>query len=193
MPLFGLMGIKKSGKDTCADYLVGHYGFQKKSFADPLKKACAEIFLFSNEQLYGTQEQKETPDPRWFGCTPRLAMQYVGTELLRDNLDKIMPGLGKNIFTHRFKLWYEEESRKNPNLCVVIADVRFQNEVDFIQSLGGYVIKIDRPDVLTNDIHPSELELQSITIYNDLIKNTGTLEEFYFKIDAVITKHIFVV
>ena len=189
MPLIGLMGIKKSGKDTCADYLVTKYGFIKKSFADALKRACAEFFLFTDEQLYGTQEQKETPDPRWFGYTPRLAMQYVGTDLLRDNLDKIMPGLGKRVFTHRFDLWYKDEMKKNPNLSIVIADVRFQNEVDFIQSLGGYVIKINRPNVLTNDVHPSEMELQSITSYNDVIENTGTLDELYDKLISIIQKY----
>lgn len=190
MSLIGLMGIKKSGKDTCADYLVSNFGFEKKSFADPLKAACAELFMFDNSQIYGTQEQKETPDPRWFGCTPRLALQFVGTELLRNNLEKIMPGLGKNIFTHRFKLWFEEATRKNPNLCIVIADVRFQNEVDFIQSLGGHVIKIDRPSVQTNDMHQSEVELQSITSYDELITNTGTLAEFYAKIVNIIDKYV---
>lgn len=189
MPLIGLMGIKKSGKDTCADYLVNNFGYQKKSFADPLKAACAELFLFNDQQLYGTQEQKETPDPRWFGCSPRVVMQFVGTELLRNNLDKIMPGLGNNIFTHRFKLWYQEECYKNPNLCIVIADVRFQNEVDFIQSLGGRIIKIERPSVKTNDMHQSEMELQSITNYDDLIMNTGTLPEFYEKINNIISKY----
>lgn len=156
--LIGIMGTKGSGKDTCGDYLIEKYGFIKKSFADPLKKACQELFLFSNEQVFGTQEQKETPDPRWFGCTPRTALQYVGTELLRDQLDKIMPGLGNNIFTYRFQIWYQEEAKKNPNLRVVISDVRFQNEIDFVQSLGGTVIKLERkpviniPDEITEEL-----------------------------------------
>ena len=80
--LIGFMGIKGSGKDTCADLLIQNYGFMKKSFADPLKHACKELFLFTNEQVFGTQLQKETPDPRWFGCSPRVALQYVGTDLL---------------------------------------------------------------------------------------------------------------
>jgi hypothetical protein len=189
--LIGFMGIKGSGKDTCADYLIEKYGFIKKSFADPLKRACQELFLFTNDQVFGTQEQKETPDPRWFGCTPRLALQYVGTDLLRNGLDKIMPGLGTNVFTHNFKLWYEAEKIKNPKLKVVIADVRFQNEIDFIQSLGGTVVKIDRPSVISNDMHQSEKELQSITTYNYLLNNTGTKNDLYDWIDGLIGKLIF--
>ncbi|XWV26024.1 hypothetical protein QJ857_gp1056 [Tupanvirus soda lake] len=186
MVLIGLMGIKGSGKTTGAAYLVDHYYFVEKSFAECLKKACKELFLLSDEQVFGTQEQKETPDPRWFGCTPRKMLQFVGTELLRDNLDKIMPGLGKNVFTHHFKLWYESEIKMNPNLCVVVSDVRFQNEIDFIQSLGGVVIKIDRPCVQTNDMHQSEIELQSISTYNHLINNTGTIDDLYRHIDEYL-------
>lgn len=149
------MGTKGSGKDTCGDYLIDQYGFSKKSFADPLKRACQELFLFSHEQVFGTQEQKETPDMRWFNCTPRTALQYVGTELLRDQLNEIMPGLGKNIFTYRFQIWYQEEVRKNPDLRVVITDVRFKNEIDFIQSLGGTVIKLERNPIINI---PNDLE-----------------------------------
>ena len=91
--LVGLSGLKGSGKDTCADYLVKNHGFIKVAFADPLKDALKVLFMFTNDQLNGTIEQKEAPDNRWFGCSTRTAMQFVGTELLRDQLDKIMPGL----------------------------------------------------------------------------------------------------
>lgn len=198
--LIGFMGIKGSGKDTCADYLVENYCsvelnptsndlLKKKSFADPLKKACRELFLFTNDQLYGTQTMKETPDPRWFGCTPRLALQYVGTDLLRDQLDKIMPELGKDIFTHHFRIWYEEEKKKNPNTCVLISDVRFQNEIDLIHSLGGIVIKLERPEVTSNDLHPSEIELQQITTHDYVIHNTGTKDQLYKELDNCLKNH----
>ena len=57
--LLGFMGCKGAGKDTCGNYLVDTYDFIQKAFADPLKKACGELFLFTPEQLYGTQEQKK--------------------------------------------------------------------------------------------------------------------------------------
>jgi hypothetical protein len=180
------MGTKGCGKTTGASYLVNYHHFVEKSFAECLKKACKELFLLEDEQLFGTQEQKELPDPRWYGCTPRKMLQFVGTDLLRDQLSKIIPDLGKNIFTHHFKLWYEANIKLNPNLCVVVSDVRFQNEIDFVQGLGGLVIKIDRPSVQTNDLHPSEMELQSITTYDHLINNSGSLTDFYKEIDAYV-------
>ena len=183
------MATKGSGKTTIAEFLVKNYGFVEKSFADPLKRICKELFILDDYQIYGTQEQKEIPDTRWYDCTPRKMLQYVGTELLRENLDNIMPGLGKNIFTHHFKLWYDAEIKKNPNLRVVISDVRFQNEVDFIQSLEGFVIKLDRQSVQTDDMHPSERELQQIKTYDHLINNNGTLNDLYQKIEEfMLTK-----
>jgi hypothetical protein len=182
------MGIKESGKDTCADHLVQKYNHIKKPFSDPLKRACQELFLFTDDQMYGSQEQKETPDPHWFGCTPRLALQYVGTDLLRNQLSKIMPELDTNIFTHHFKLWYDRERQQNPGLKVTIPDVRFANEVDLIHSLGGIVIKITRPNLMNSDQHLSEIELQTITSFDMEIYNDGTLMELYGKIDAIFLR-----
>ena len=105
MVLIGLMGVKASGKSTGASFLINKHSFVEKSFAECLKKACQQLFLLTDEQVFGTQEQKETPDPRWFNCTPRKMLQYVGTDLLRDNLNTIMPGLGYNMFSHHFRLW----------------------------------------------------------------------------------------
>ena len=190
MVLIGLMAGKGSGKSTAANYMINNYNFVEKSMAEPLKKACKELFLFTDDQLFGTQEQKETPDPRWFGCSPRKALQYVGTDLIRNNLDNIMPGLDKNIFIHHFKLWYEQEMRKNPNICVVISDIRYQNEADFIHELGGILIKIIRHFEKTVDMHSSEIELQSITTYDHLIENIGTLPEYYSKLDNILVNKL---
>lgn len=186
MVLIGLMGTKGTGKTTGGLYLIDKYAFIERSFADCLKEACKLIFLLTDEQVYGTQEQKETPDNRWYNCTPRKILQFVGTELFRDKLDEIMPGLGKNIFTHHFKLWYNEKLKQNPNLCVVVPDVRFQNECDFIQSLGGIVIKIERSSVNSDDIHSSEVELKNITSYNYLVDNSNTVDILYQKIDECL-------
>uniref|UniRef100_A0A6G6ABQ5 Deoxynucleotide monophosphate kinase n=1 Tax=Borely moumouvirus TaxID=2712067 RepID=A0A6G6ABQ5_9VIRU len=200
MVLIGLMGNAGSGKTTFAEYIVKNHGFIEKSFADPLKKACQKLFLFEDHQIYGTQEQKETPDSRWFNCTPRTALQFVGTELFRDNLDRIMPGLGKDIFIHHFKIWYERELQRNPDVRVVVSDVRFQNEADFIKSLGGTVIKISREPIKKNlfekvssdfvvnqrDTHASEKELQNIKNYDIYVENTGTIDNYYGEITEII-------
>ena len=184
--LIGLMGPQGSGKDTVADYLLSQNpNLVKRSMAEPLKKACKELFLFNDTQLYGTQAQKNEPDPKWFGCSPRTCLQYVGTDLLRDQLEKIMPGIDQDIFIHHFKLWYTSHSQG----YVVVPDIRFQNEVDMIHQLGGYVIKLTRPrdsDLEKIDKHASEVALESITNHDWQIINNGTLEELYRKADVIM-------
>ncbi len=187
--IISLLGKSKSGKDTSADYLVNNYGFIKKSFSDPLKKACQSLFLFSDEQLYGTQEEKETPDPRWFNCSARTALKFVGTDLLRDNLNRIMPGLENDIFIHHFKIWFEEIKKNNPSVKIVIADNRFQNETDFIKSLGGIVVKLVRNNITSNDSHQSESELDTIQNYDYLISNNQSKEKLYGILDDIFAAH----
>lgn len=179
MVLIGLIAGKGSGKTTAAIYLTNELNFIEKSFADPLKKACQELFLFTNEQVNGTQEQKETPDPEWYNCTPRKVLQYVGTDLLREQMGKLIPELGIDIFTHGFKIWYNQLLKENPNASVIVSDIRFQDEADTIKNLGGYIIKIDRPGLENLDNHPSETQLKKITNYHKLIVNDGTLDYFY--------------
>lgn len=61
-----------------------------------------------------------------------------------------------------------------------------KNEVDAIQKLGGYVIKVQRNSC--TDLHPSELEQQRITDYNYLIDNVHSKEALYDQIDKIMSK-----
>ena len=88
--LIGLTGKKRSGKDTVADYLKDEVGFFKYALADPMKKACEEIFYMDESQLWG--DRKEEIDPR-YGVTPREIMQVFATELFQFDIYKKIPNL----------------------------------------------------------------------------------------------------
>ena len=60
MVIIGLIGNKRVGKDTIADYLVNNYNFKKYAFADQIKKISNIIFGWNGEQLDG--EQKDIID-----------------------------------------------------------------------------------------------------------------------------------
>ena len=180
--LVGVAGKKGSGKDTIGAYLVERYGFQRMSFADSLKEACAQLFDFDDEQLYG--DEKETPDPRWGGVTPRKVLQLVGTELLKIQLNNLIPELGGNIFSKRVELGL-------PNLeifSVVITDVRFEDEVDMIRRNGGIIVQVVRPTPPSGDptlsSHSSEVGLSPEQI-DLVIENDGSLRDLYRKIDSL--------
>src|SRR4051812_5088987 len=42
--IIGLTGSKGSGKDTIAAYLIKEYRFERRAFADPMKKSVAALF-----------------------------------------------------------------------------------------------------------------------------------------------------
>jgi len=92
--IIGLVGFIGSGKDTVASRFIS-YGCIKDSFAAPLKDACAAIFGWPRALLEGdtveSREFRETPDMFWArklgidNFTPRLALQLVGTDVLRNH------------------------------------------------------------------------------------------------------------
>lgn len=175
--IIGILGKKGVGKDTCADYIVQKYNYNKYSFAKPLKDICKILFGFTNDQLYGNQ--KEVQDDFW-KVTPRIALQYIGTDLLRNQLNTIMPHINQDIWVNVFKANYKKDN-------IVIADCRFQNEVDTIKEMGGIVIKLNRiMDNLVHDAHISE-DIDNIINYDYEIHNDSTLGDLYKKIDNILS------
>lgn len=140
MMIIGLVGFIGSGKGTIARTLESEWGYTRESFAKPLKDAVSVLFNWDRELLEGETEEsrvwRETPDPHWssllgFKITPRWALQKMGTEMVRDNFHD--------------DFWVKAlEHRLNEQRKYVISDVRFPNEIEFINSLGGYVVQVDR-------------------------------------------------
>jgi hypothetical protein len=181
--IIGILGKKRNGKDTIADYLVKNYGFIKMAFADPIKEASRILFDFNDDQLYG--DLKETIDPNW-KVSPRTVLQYIGTEVFRKDIVKIMPHIGENFWTTCVQTKYLNLLKKNPNIKIVVSDVRFQNEVDMILSLGGSVYKVERPSINTIDTHESEKQVDTIKNYTALIINGDTLDTLYRLVDSIV-------
>jgi hypothetical protein len=141
--IIGLLGFINSGKGTVASTLVSKYNFRQDSFAASLKDACAVMFDWPRHLLEGdtkeSREWREIVDPWWSrelnmpNFSPRLALQVIGTDALRNNFHQ--------------DLWFltlRNRIRKNPSQSVVISDVRFPNEIKFIQEQGGTLIKVNR-------------------------------------------------
>lgn len=191
--LIGICGAKYHGKDTIAKILQKNYGYKIEHFADPLKEVCKSVFGFSEEQLNG--DDKERVDAFW-GVSPRYMMQRVGTELFRNELSKHVPYLNNDIWLIAFKRRY----------CIndahtVVADVRFDNEYDYIKDVGGLVIKVVKcPKQVEVDYHTANMiskhisldlhQSESNSIGADyIVFNNGTIEELEEKIKKIIEPH----
>lgn len=178
--LIGLVGTKGVGKDTVGDYLVTK-NYTKRSFATPIKEACAILFLLSPEVFEG--DAKEVCDAR-HGMSPRQILQLVGTDFFRDKVDA-------NFWVHHFEHWYSVHSSSH----VVVTDLRFQNEVDAIQALGGVVVRITRPQVVGMhgrhtmvDTHITEQGVASLQGVDHEIVNDSTIDHLYRQMDNLLAQ-----
>ena len=140
--LIALTGLKGSGKDTTADYIIKNYdNWEKESFAGTLKDAVSAIFGWDRKMLagetVGDRNEREQVDEYWskklgYDVTPRNMLQRFGTDVIRCHLHK--------------NIWVDSLERKivNSSKNIIITDCRFKNELDMIREIGGTVIRIER-------------------------------------------------
>jgi hypothetical protein len=164
--LIGVAGKKRSGKDTTAKFLVEDHGFKAMAFAEPLKDAAKTIFGWGEEHVNG--ELKEVEDPFW-GFSPRWALQHMGTEAMRKNIDD--------------EIWVKATMRKAMPLVakggnIVITDVRFPNEAQAIRDAGGRLWRVERLGLETSD-HASETALDDFGPWDMVIDNSGSISDLY--------------
>lgn len=135
--VLGFLAKAGHGKSTVADHFVRNRGAERMSLADPLKRIAMTTMGFTSEQLWGTQEEKERPDPR-HGHSGRSFCQKLGTDGMRSELgvDVFCRSLVKRAqwrfggsAEHRFS---GEASRDH---FVVVDDVRFPDEAWYLNRL----------------------------------------------------------
>lgn len=191
--LIGIIGKAGSGKDTIGDHIKKTYNGVGYAFADPIKEITRTLFLFDNEQLYGSK--KEVVDERW-GITPRESFQKIGTNIMQFAIYGFLPGLIDNVpvrqfWVHHFKLWYNDFISKpeNNDKIIVVTDVRFPHEADIIKELNGLLIKVYRPDLNINtEVYQHSSETSSGNIVSDVtIVNDKTIDDLHQHTDTIIT------
>ena len=194
--LYGLIGIKGSGKSTAAQImknLLGRAITREVMLADKLKNLCCEQYGFSRRDLEDRKVKEFIHEPRLvseddardffraFGVhslptnlgevcakltyhSPREFMQKVGTDLLRAHDEDIHI---KNLAL-------------DGGVHIIVSDVRFPNEADFIKRSGGKLIYISNP----------ELEKQLLLNYEDApISETIVTKMTRKMANAVVTNH----
>lgn len=195
--IIGLNGIAQSGKDTAGAYIVANYGYTRIAFADKVKECLATLLGVSVAWIEQHKNDKELMIGAYkhsgfnmggsvpaMGATPittRHALQRVGTDVGRNIL-------GQGLWVH-----LALEGINHNITSIVVTDVRFQNEIDYINKIGGEVWKIQR-DVVENDstvqeVHVSELHNQ-LTGISRTIPNNETLKDFCYDLDTAMTVHL---
>ena len=193
--LIGIHGRAHTGKDTVASYLEHEKSnFWIESFAAPLKAAASAAFGIPLEH-FSSPATKEVKDPYW-QVSPRQIAQFLGTECFREQLSKLILAVGNDFWIQRMhgrligEIDYEYPTYSAYD-TVVIPDVRFQNEYDYIISKGGIIIHLTRkaiPDTVGIPGHQSE---QPINLHYKertyRCENNGTYLELYESIDSILS------
>ncbi len=175
--VLGLLARAGHGKSTVANHLRDYYGVGVVAFAAPLKKIAKVVMDFSDDQLYGTQAQKEAIDPR-YGMSARIFLQKLGTEGIREHLGEMTfcDGL---VYSVRKDYANDTRPGRGPGNDAVytIDDMRFPNEAAFVDrldradrrggilpALNGLTIKIVCTDAPPsgNDAHASEAGIDRV-------------------------------
>lgn len=180
--IIGISGLKRNGKDTIANYLCDNYGYQRIAFADPLKEVARVMFEFNDEQLYGSE--KEVVDEYW-QLTPRQALNFVGIDLIKNNMDKLDPKFGKNFWIHCAKRKVDEILKENPDAVIVFSDVRYPDECELIRKLNGFIIRVERPCYLTVDSHESESHVMNLKV-DAIIQNDGSIDDLHKRVSELL-------
>jgi hypothetical protein len=199
--IIGLNGVARSGKDTVGEYLVENHDFTRVALADPVRDALYDLNppvtvridddIFSRPGLtrrlaiFSEQGQVKTISLQRlvdiFGWERAKSVKCV-----RELLQKLGTQVGREYFGE--DCWIEiarakiEAAYPDP---VVITDVRFENEAEFIQELGGEVWCIKREGVGAINGHVSEQALYpgNVDLY---IANNDTLDYLYRIVDISV-------
>jgi hypothetical protein len=197
--IIAITGVKRSGKDTAAEYLATHYiapdpsdrnesywaevvtfrQLQICRISDPLKRALETIYGW-DRSVWDTDE-KEVVDPYW-GISPRQAAQILGTEwsiMLSTRFPDYEQQTGRKTYIKSFVA----KATMYALSSYIVPDMRFEYESEAIRNMGGLTLRIRRPEVETHiDSHASEQEVLSLYADTEIV-NDGTLEEFYESLD----------
>lgn len=158
--IIGILGCAGAGKSTAAAYLNEKYGAKCYSLAGPLKAFTQSALMFTDEQMFGTQEQKEMPDERYGGKSARFFLQRLGTQGGRMTF-------GEDFWT---RMCLESIAKESPEVAC-IDDVRFVSEAKAIRNMTygtfkspvrGVVWRLENPnrETTADASHVSETEWQ---------------------------------
>jgi hypothetical protein len=170
--IIGITGRAGAGKNAVASMIPGAFVI---GMADPLYAMLAAM-LGIPEPLLRQRECKESVVP-WLGKSVREMLQTLGTEWGRG---MVCSDVWLRLLARRLGQLAEQGIS-----IVAVADVRFENEVEYLRSLGGEVWHVRRPGVDGPTGHSSE-DGVAVAPGDVVIDNAGTLDGLRMAVMAAI-------
>ena len=187
--LLGLTGKAGSGKDAVAAYLVKEYNYERRAFADILKRSAAALLGIDPAEF---EELKN--DPTALVIVDREESRGTYETISKMNVREFLQRYGteshREIFGNNF--WVDQLLPKSGFYIgrrIVIPDCRYKTETDRVVSLGGKIVKVSRPtSKIPNEAytrHTSEIEQEHLPV-DYVLDNSGSLDDLYFEIDRMM-------
>lgn len=215
-PLVGFVGLKRSGKDTAAQALVDQ-GWTRMAFADPLKEMSMKLRGVWVQVPAGVELDAVIPSvgggllgrgggfAQYHYVVEALGMEQA-KELIPD-VRTLLQSLGTDCVRGTFggEAWVDLMKRQvrhglADGKSIVLTDVRFDEEFDLVQLLGGVMIGIWRGDfdslcdALDDegehegvDTHVSETNVYHLLDRCDyVVCNNGSIDELHRGVRGVL-------
>lgn len=168
---------------------LGFKGTREESiaFANSLKAdgVFIEVMKYKRAAEVDPRDEPEITSPIMVKITGREFLQNYGTEAHREVfgddfwVDNLLPEWQATMD----RKWGVEDPHSGiltlPDLMQV-TDCRFPNEAQRIKDKGGYILEIEKPDLVVNDDHVSEKPLPRHFI-DHVVVNDSTLSAFAIK------------
>lgn len=156
----GIIGHQNAGKDYVANYLA--QTLERKcevvKFATKMTEVVAAILGVGDLSLFQDRQWKELKQFVWNKGTSgnvlvsaRDVQKMIGTDIMRELVDD-------NIWVNAFANAY-----KDPDILYIVSDLRFPNEMQFVQENNGIVVFIENLQAAQAQhkkengiVHPSE-------------------------------------
>jgi len=185
--ILGLNGLKGSGKDTVAAYLIKEHGFERRAFADPLKKSIAALFDIPYHEIDKMKNDPNVVVKVGIPSSPEFDELVNSKHTFRQFLQRYGTESHRDVFGENF--WADQTLPKDAfyrGRNIAITDCRFANEAMRVHSCGGFVVEIIRPGLDDADQHSSEASLDPRSVDYKL-ENVSTLVDLYERTERMLT------
>lgn len=199
--IYAFAGRKRSGKSVLSNVIKEETKYSVIiTIANYLKYLCCDILGIDYDTLNERKDNGYTfniiPDDKWFNIINKktnLDIDIIKKEIgsiTFTNIRQMLQIIGTDLIRKYEPNWHvncmiNDINSFNDETVIIIDDVRFPNEKEAIENIGGEVFFIVRPNYFDVSNHISEisLEWQDFDDYHIII-NDLTLDDFknYFKI-----------
>ena len=186
--IIGFCGRKGSGKTELAK-ICEEFGYKRLYFAEPIKRIISELLSCTIDELneLKTVERKYTfgtMDIAFIAKETDIPVDYLNSMLngvVFNNVRQIMQYIGTDVIRYYDSNWHVKKIKEQikEGEKYVIDDVRFQNEAEMINDMGGDLWFVTRPIIKGLSKHESENSILWQKIDN-IIVNDKSLEYLKF-------------